>query len=129
MESGSPAPGGHAHHSHHRHYSDYGTTSLGSLGEAAPAPAQADQAPEASQLSRGETQRAFFDKYDQVLNRRYSTRNRSKTSRILVAVLILLVTVVLLNLVIGSIRDRIEETLEKPLVDTVPFVTLDLGES
>ena len=128
-------PERHEHHAHHgqqgsdahrRHYNDFGTVDLGSLEEPLPTAPFATDDPAAP--SQGQLQKEFYDKYDTVLTRRYQTRNRKKTNRILVIVGLLLVILVLSLFGIGALQEQTAETLSKPDVETIPVVTLDLGD-
>ncbi len=108
-----------------RHYNDFGTVELGTLE----GPHEAAEAREgsASEPSRGQLQREFYHKYDSVLNRHFETRDKKKTPKLLI-IAVLLVLILLLSLVgIGSLNAQVGESLERPQVETIPVVTLDLG--
>ena len=126
--SGQGSSGGsrHAGQSGHRHhYHDYGTVDLGSLE--APRDTPAAPGADAPEPSQGQLQREFYDKYDTVLNRRYRTRDRGKTARIiLLALLIAMVVLAALTVIIG-LRNQLQEPITAPSVETLPVQTLDLG--
>ena len=119
------AAGSGAARPHHRRYNDYGSLTLGELGES-PA-AEEDDAPAQGEPTRGAIQREFYDKYDPVLSRRYSTRNKGKVSRILMVAALISLILLLVFFGIGSLGKQGEEKLPKPSVETIPVVTLDLG--
>lgn len=124
-----------SHHNSRRHYADYGTLNLGSL-EAAPVEAPAPQEqPKASPAgaedaarSYGEDQQAFFRKYDELLQRRYATRNKSKVVRLLGIVLIAAAVLIASILALNKYQ-REENALAEPQKETIPVVTLNLGDA
>ncbi|MBR6118787.1 MAG: hypothetical protein IKQ04_00525 [Oscillospiraceae bacterium] len=107
-------------HTVRRHYNDFGTVNLGVLEEEPDAAAQAA----GDEPSKGAQQRAFYDKYDAALQRKYSTRNKSKVTRILAAAALMALVVLLLVFGLGSLSRQTGETLPKPEVETIPIVTL-----
>ena len=113
-----------ASHTHHRHYEDYGTVELGTLkaGRQETAQELMHAAP-----SNGQLQREFLDKYDPVLSRRFSTRNRNKLTR-MILIGILCGLIVIAGLIwIFSIKGEVNNPLQAPEVETIPAVSLDLG--
>lgn len=126
--SGHGSSGGsrHADQSGHRHrYHDYGTVDLGSLE--APRDTPAAPGADAPEPSQGQLQREFYDKYDTVLNRRYRTRDRGKTARIIMLALLIAVLVLAALTVIIGLRNQLQEPITAPSVETLPVQTLDLG--
>ena len=126
--SGHGSSGGsrHADQSGHRHrYHDYGTVDLGSLE--APRDTPAAPGADAPEPSQGQLQREFYDKYDTVLNRRYRTRDRGKTARIILLALLIAVAVLAALTVIIGLRNQLQEPITAPSVETLPVQTLDLG--
>ena len=105
------AAGSGAARPHHRRYNDYGSLTLGELGEG-PEPEQ-DDAPAQTEPTRGAIQREFYDKYDPVLSRRYSTRNKGKVTRILMVAALISLILLLVFLSIGSLGKQGEEKLPK----------------
>lgn len=126
----------HAHshtHSHtgggsrRRHYRDYGTVNLGPLNGDAEEEADFTADPDGPTPSQGELQKQFYKKYNDILNRRYFTRNRNKVTRIILIALLVGLIFVVSVIGIGAIHGSVAETLERPEVSTVPVGTLDLG--
>ena len=134
----SPADGSRSggHGSHRRHYVDYGSVSLGSM-DGTPAPASETEgpalAPEETERPAvgnhyGADQRAFFNKYDALLKRRYATRNKGGVAKLLlfcfVLVVFVLVTVLTVKKLAGS-RGNKTETME---IETMAVEQIDLGD-
>lgn len=110
-----------AHAVHHRHYNDFGTENLGVMDEArVPEPADAQAEP-----TRGELQRAFYDKYDAALKRRYRAGSQNRVVRFLAVAALLAMIVLLLAFALSSLGLQTAETLPVPEVETIPIVTLD----
>lgn len=132
----APAEGSRSGHSSgrergrsHRRYRDYGTVELGSLDDRSPEREAAQQASESEPAapSKGQLQREFYDKYDAALRRRYTTRNRGKVARIAVIALLAALIIIASLIWVGNLREQTAETLEKPDLETIPVVTMDLG--
>ena len=126
---GAPAHG-HSYdkssHSHRRHYKDYGTVNLGAMdGGAEEADFTTD--PDGPTPSQGELQKQFYNKYNDILSRRYFNRNRNKVTRIILIALLVGLIFIVSVIGIGAIHGSVAETLERPEVSTVPVGTLDLG--
>ena len=110
---------------HRRHYKDYGTVDLGSLTDDRPVRRDPVSAPAAP--TRGENQREFYNRYDAVLSRRYSTRNKTKTARIAMIFLLIALVIVASFVLLKGMAEQTADTLPKPQIETIPVASLDLG--
>ena len=110
---------------HRRQYKDYGTVDLGSLTDDRPVRRDPVSAPAAP--TRGENQREFYNRYDAVLSRRYSTRNKTKTARIAMIFLLIALVIVASFVLLKGMAEQTADTLPKPQIETIPVASLDLG--
>ncbi len=130
VPDGERRPGGarHGHreeHRSHRHYRDYGTVDLGSLEGAPSRHAEAEPVPAAP--TKGAVQREFYDKYDRVLSRRYVGHGQGFTVRIIVIALLAAAIVLAGWIGVSLLGSGTGETLPKPVKETLPMATIDLG--
>ena len=116
-----------SHHHHRRHYQDYGTVDLGTLGEMQEESRDFTADPNGPTPTQGELQRQFYNKYNDILSRRYFTRNRNKVTRYVIIALLVALIFLISFFGINAIHGSVAETLERPEVSTIPVGTLDLG--
>ena len=124
MEKSSPGREAHDH----RHYRDFGTVNLGTMDGASRAASAPDSEPKKEDApGRGQLQREFYDKYDTVLRRRYTTRSRAKATRFLMIALLFALALLISILWVSNLREQTVETIPRPAVETIPVGDLDLG--